>query len=130
MIPVVLYEGAITLSAGWITHFLDKEALDQVIQQVTATGGILIIGIGIDLLGRERSGGRLTSSHPCCSCGCSGHDSIFHLMLKADMPPNFDKNMLDFIPSRQTRPSSGWPGFHVHHDLKKSLARTFGLGPE
>lgn len=51
MIPVVLYEGAITLSAGWITHFLDKEALDQVIQQVTATGGILIIGIGINLLG-------------------------------------------------------------------------------
>lgn len=54
MIPVVLYQGAITLSAGWITQFLDKEALDQVIQQVTATGGILIIGIGIQLLGMAK----------------------------------------------------------------------------
>lgn len=36
--------------AEWITRFLDDPLLDQMILQMTAVGGVLITGLGINLL--------------------------------------------------------------------------------
>ena len=49
-VPVLLYQGSIALMAEWITRFLDGPLLDQMILQMTAVGGVLIIGLGINLL--------------------------------------------------------------------------------
>ncbi|MEB3101680.1 DUF554 domain-containing protein [Ferviditalea candida] len=49
-IPVFLYQGLIALSATWITHFLSDGLLNGVIREVTAVGGILIVGIGLNIL--------------------------------------------------------------------------------
>lgn len=49
-VPVFLYQGSIALLAEWITRFLDGPLLDAVILQITAVGGVLIIGLGINLL--------------------------------------------------------------------------------
>lgn len=46
-IPVFLYQGAITLMAWGIKPFLT----DPIILYMTATGGLLIVGIGINVLG-------------------------------------------------------------------------------
>ncbi|MDR0516812.1 MAG: DUF554 domain-containing protein [Fibromonadaceae bacterium] len=45
-----LYQGAIALSAKFITSFLSTAELDVVITEVNAAGGILIAGIGINML--------------------------------------------------------------------------------
>ncbi len=50
LVPVVVYQGGIALSADWIAQLLDEKALDLMIQQVTAVGGLMIVGIGINLL--------------------------------------------------------------------------------
>lgn len=50
-IPVLLYQGLITFSATWITQLLSQSVLDLMIQQLTATGGVLILAIGSNLLG-------------------------------------------------------------------------------
>lgn len=49
-VPVLLYQGSIALMAEWITRFLDGSLLDQIILQITAAGGVLIIGLGLNLL--------------------------------------------------------------------------------
>lgn len=49
-VPVFFYQGSIALLAEWITRFLDGDLLDQIILQITAVGGVLIIGLGINLL--------------------------------------------------------------------------------
>lgn len=49
-IPVFLYQGSIALLAEWITRFLHDPLLDAVILQITAVGGVLIIGLGLNLL--------------------------------------------------------------------------------
>lgn len=46
-IPVFIYQGAIALLATWIAPFLSE----LVIQELTATGGMLILGIGLNMLG-------------------------------------------------------------------------------
>ncbi|MBQ2246756.1 MAG: DUF554 domain-containing protein [Selenomonadales bacterium] len=46
IIPVFLYQGGITLLAAWIAPYLT----DAVICEVTAVGGLLILGIGLMLL--------------------------------------------------------------------------------
>ncbi len=46
-IPVFLYQGLLTLTAGLIKPFL----IESVISQMSATGGLLILAIGINLLG-------------------------------------------------------------------------------
>ncbi|MBR0324552.1 MAG: DUF554 family protein, partial [Selenomonadales bacterium] len=46
VIPVFLYQGGITLLAAWIAPYLT----DAVICEVTAVGGLLILGIGLMLL--------------------------------------------------------------------------------
>ena len=45
-IPVLLYQGALTLGAGFFQAFFS----DLLIAQLTATGGVLILGIGITLM--------------------------------------------------------------------------------
>lgn len=50
-IPVVLYQGAIALLATQITRFVPDALLNDCIAEMTATGGVMIIGIGLNLLG-------------------------------------------------------------------------------
>lgn len=45
-VPVFIYQGAITLAAGFLQGILSP----QVITEVGATGGLLIVGIGINIL--------------------------------------------------------------------------------
>lgn len=50
-IPVILYEGVIALFATQIDRFVPKELMDQFIVEMTATGGIMIFAIGLNLIG-------------------------------------------------------------------------------
>lgn len=50
-IPVVLYEGTIALLATQIQTWVPKELMNSFIAESTATGGILIMAIGLNLLG-------------------------------------------------------------------------------
>lgn len=50
-IPVMLYEGAIALLATQIERWVPKGLLESFISESTATGGILIIAIGLNILG-------------------------------------------------------------------------------
>lgn len=50
-VPVVLYEGTIALFATQIDRFVPKELMDQFIAEMTATGGIMIFAIGLNLAG-------------------------------------------------------------------------------
>ncbi|NQX48304.1 DUF554 domain-containing protein [Paenibacillus tritici] len=50
-IPVVLYQGAIALLATQITRFVPDALLNDCIAEMTAAGGVMIIGIGLNLLG-------------------------------------------------------------------------------
>ncbi|HDR7794647.1 TPA: DUF554 domain-containing protein [Bacillus luti] len=50
-IPVILYEGGIAVFATQINSFVPKELMNQFIVEMTATGGIMISAIGLNLLG-------------------------------------------------------------------------------
>lgn len=50
-IPVFLYQASLTLASSLISNALDPILLDKMIQEVTATGGIMIIAIGLNVLG-------------------------------------------------------------------------------
>jgi len=50
-IPVAIYQGAIALFATQITKIIPEAALELFLQEMTATGGIMIIAIGLNLLG-------------------------------------------------------------------------------
>lgn len=50
VIPLFLYQGAITLLAGWVGPYLPQE----VIVEMSAVGGALIVGIAINMLGLGR----------------------------------------------------------------------------
>lgn len=49
-IPVFLYQGAIALLARYINLLISQELLDVIIIEITATGGILIIAIALNIL--------------------------------------------------------------------------------
>lgn len=49
-IPVVIYQGTITLFAIMITKYISTLLLNSIIAELTATGGILIMAIGLNLL--------------------------------------------------------------------------------
>ncbi len=49
-IPVVLYEGGIAVFATQINSFVPKELMNQFIVEMTATGGVVISAIGLNLL--------------------------------------------------------------------------------
>jgi len=50
IIPVFLYQGAITLVANYIINFIPELMLDEIILQITVVGGLLIVGLGLNLL--------------------------------------------------------------------------------
>lgn len=50
-IPVVLYQGLIALFATQIDQIIPKALMDQFIMEMTATGGVMIFAIGLNLLG-------------------------------------------------------------------------------
>ncbi|MFD2923840.1 DUF554 domain-containing protein [Halobacillus naozhouensis] len=50
VIPVVLYEGGIALLATQINKWVPQEMLDLFIVEMTSTGGLLIVAIGLNLL--------------------------------------------------------------------------------
>ena len=50
VIPVVLYEGSIALLATQINRWIPQDMLDLFIVEMTATGGLLIVAIGLNLL--------------------------------------------------------------------------------
>lgn len=49
--PVMLYQGTIALFAKQIVSFIPPELMDLFIIEVTATGGIMILAIGLNILG-------------------------------------------------------------------------------
>ncbi len=49
-LPILLYQGGITLAAGSVEHYLTLPVLST----LTATGGLLIAAIGLDLTGIKR----------------------------------------------------------------------------
>lgn len=53
-IPVLLYQGAIALAATTITSWIDQALLNGMTAEITAVGGILIIGIGLNMLEIKR----------------------------------------------------------------------------
>ena len=50
-IPILLYEGLIALLAGIISEYIPEAALNLYIQEMTATGGIMILAIGLNMAG-------------------------------------------------------------------------------
>ena len=49
-VSVLLYQGTITLAAGYIKPFL----IPEVIAQMSSVGGLLIVGLGINMLGTHK----------------------------------------------------------------------------
>ena len=50
-VPVVLYQGTIALFATQISRVIPEEALALFIREMTATGGIMIVAIGLNMIG-------------------------------------------------------------------------------
>ncbi|PKG22776.1 DUF554 domain-containing protein [Niallia nealsonii] len=50
-IPIILYEGLIALFATQINLFIPDSLMNQIIIEMTATGGIMILAIGTNLIG-------------------------------------------------------------------------------
>ncbi|GAB3069780.1 DUF554 domain-containing protein [Salinicoccus sesuvii] len=49
-IPTFLYESGIILSAQQIAQFIPEPVLDDMIDQVTGTGGVILLAIGLNML--------------------------------------------------------------------------------
>jgi uncharacterized membrane protein YqgA involved in biofilm formation len=49
-IPVFLYQATIAIGATFINQFLVPELIARVIEDITATGGIIIVAIGLNML--------------------------------------------------------------------------------
>ncbi len=50
-IPIFLYQGTIALFASQINRIIPADLLDLFIQEITATGGVMILAIGLNLTG-------------------------------------------------------------------------------
>ena len=50
-IPVFIYQAIITLLSTQISRFVPDVLLDSFIAEMTATGGLMIVGIGLNLIG-------------------------------------------------------------------------------
>lgn len=50
-VPILLYEGLIALGATQIHRFVSDELMNRLIAELTSTGGIMILAIGLNLLG-------------------------------------------------------------------------------
>ncbi|RKN75996.1 DUF554 domain-containing protein [Paenibacillus ginsengarvi] len=55
-IPVLVYQGAIALLAALLASLFSAEAIAQMTQEISAVGGVLIIGVGINLLEIKKIG--------------------------------------------------------------------------
>lgn len=53
-VPVMLYEGLIALFATQIDTIVPKALMDQFITEMTATGGVMIFAIGLNLTGMTK----------------------------------------------------------------------------
>ncbi len=53
-VPVLLYQGAIALLAIQIMKFIPETLMDSFILEMTATGGVMIVAIGLNLAGITR----------------------------------------------------------------------------
>ncbi|WNF37156.1 DUF554 domain-containing protein [Bacillaceae bacterium IKA-2] len=49
--PVMIYQGIIALLATQIVNFIPQEIIDTFIVEMTATGGVMILAIGLNILG-------------------------------------------------------------------------------
>lgn len=49
--PIILYEGAIALFANQINDVIPPELMDAFILEMTSTGGIMILAIGLNMMG-------------------------------------------------------------------------------
>ena len=45
-LAVLVYQGAITLAAGWLKPLLT----DTIVNEMSAVGGLLIIGVGLNMI--------------------------------------------------------------------------------
>ncbi|WYP26554.1 DUF554 domain-containing protein [Alkalihalobacillus sp. FSL W8-0930] len=50
-VPVMLYQGTIALLATYIAAFVPDVLLEQFILEMTATGGVMVVAIGLNILG-------------------------------------------------------------------------------
>lgn len=50
-VPVLLYQGLITLFSTQISRFVPDDLLELFISEMTATGGLMILAIGLNLIG-------------------------------------------------------------------------------
>ncbi|MEL3963013.1 DUF554 domain-containing protein [Lysinibacillus endophyticus] len=50
-VPVFLYQGIIAISSGIISAYIPEAALDLFIKEMTATGGVMIMAIGLNIAG-------------------------------------------------------------------------------
>lgn len=50
-LPVFLYQGVITLCSTQISRFVPDDLLELFISEMTATGGLMILAIGLNLIG-------------------------------------------------------------------------------
>jgi uncharacterized protein len=50
-VPVFLYQGIITLFSTQISKYIPDELLNFFISEMTATGGLMILAIGLNLIG-------------------------------------------------------------------------------
>ncbi|WP_027415063.1 DUF554 domain-containing protein [Aneurinibacillus terranovensis] len=49
-VPVFIYEGAMAIGAHYINQMISREMLMQIVTEVSATGGIMIIAIAVNLM--------------------------------------------------------------------------------
>ena len=50
-VPVFIYQGMIALCSGVISAYIPNAALDMFITEMTATGGVMILAIGLNIAG-------------------------------------------------------------------------------
>ena len=49
-IPILLYQGSIALAASVLVRLVPPELMDHLMSEISAVGGIMILGIGINIL--------------------------------------------------------------------------------
>lgn len=49
--PVLIYQGMIAIFLGLISKYIPEEAMNLFIQEMTATGGVMILAIGLNIAG-------------------------------------------------------------------------------
>lgn len=50
-VPLFIYQGSITFLATFISRYVPDELMEFFISEMTATGGLMIVGIGLNLIG-------------------------------------------------------------------------------